>query len=71
MATVRKVIDGLTILARYDPDGLDSHSVSAEHDVIYGPGPGDPDAVTEEDRERLEELGWHLDSEADCWARFV
>lgn len=70
MASVNAVIEGLTILAKYDPKGLDSRNIAAEHDVLYGPGKG-PEVMSEGDRKRLEELGWRWDDKADSWARFV
>ncbi len=58
-------IAGLQILSKY-PGG----QISAEHDVIYA-GPGDPKEVSPEDAKALEDLGWHIDTEVDVWARFV
>lgn len=73
MATYDDVIEGLKILREHDDR---SHGVYAGHDVICaGPSPGldetAEEAVGEEDAERLEELGWHVDSETDSWACFV
>ena len=80
MAQISDVIEGLTILAKYVD--ASKHCVSAEHDVIYaGPNePGDHNdddstvsntLVTGIDAARLLELGWHIDSEVESWARFV
>ena len=78
MASIRDVIEGLEILAKTAEvpiflaeqgltDRLRAHLGGASHNVIWGPG-ADP---SEEDEARLDELGWHFDDEADCWARFV
>jgi len=78
MASIREVVEGLEILAKTAevPAGLaeqghtdrrEADLGGAEHDIIFGPE-ADP---SEEDKERLDELGWHFDDEADCWARFV
>jgi hypothetical protein len=78
MASVKDVIEGLEILAKTAevPIGLaeqgstdrrQAHLIGASHDVIWGPD-ADP---SEEDKDRLEELGWFFDDESDCWARFV
>lgn len=71
MPTMLEVIEGLMILSRYC-DADDHGSVSAEHDILYaGPDNFNPGAMSKKDRRRLKELGWHVDSEFDCWARFV
>lgn len=78
MATATEVAKGLLILAKYDDD------VSAEHDAIYagpteeivesgkaGEGGRLGSVVSKEDAAKLLALGWHIDTEADRWARFV
>ena len=78
MASVAQVVEGLEILAKTasvpaglaesgETDTRTAHIGGAEHDILFGPE-ADPSV---EDRNRLEELGWHYDSEVDCWARFV
>lgn len=67
MASVNEVIEGLKILAKHDPHGLDSE-VAADHDILLGPGKRD---VPEEDRVQLRELGWFWSKEDDCWFHFV
>lgn len=44
-------------------------SVSAEHDIIYGPGT--PSTTSADDTAALAELGWHVEDEFDCWAFFT
>ena len=55
----------MQILIKYcDPN---SHKIAAEHDEIYFGDEGLE--VTEEDKKRLDELGWHLGDVG--WMRFV
>jgi hypothetical protein len=71
MALINEVIEGLQILKKYA--GENSSSIDAQHDVIYaGPSLDELEGrLTEEDRKRLDELGWHEDTEGECWARFT
>lgn len=66
MASVMKVIEGLQILSRYP----ESSNVNAERDIIYA-GPPSSEVVSDDDRKRLHDLGWHVSSEFGCWARFT
>lgn len=61
----QKIIEGLQILSKYEDS-----EIAAEHDIIYA-GPHDGSKVSSEDFTRLEELGWHIDSDTFVWARFV
>ena len=78
MASIKEVVEGLEILAKTaeapvclaeqgQTDRREADLGGADHDIIWGPD-ADP---SDEDKERLDELGWHFDDEADCWARFV
>ena len=78
MASIKDVIEGLEILAKTAKvpiflaeqgltDRREADLVGASHDIIWGPE-ADP---SEEDKARLDELGWHFDDELDCWSRFV
>ena len=78
MASIKEVVEGLEILAKTavvpvylaeqgQADSWEAELGGADHDIIWGPD-ADP---SEEDRARLDELGWHFDDESDCWARFV
>jgi len=80
MATITEVAEGLAILAKYVKP--DSHCLGAEHDVLYagpietgtyddGNGTVVDTLVSADDAARLLELGWHIDSETESWARFV
>lgn len=61
---MRKIIEGLLILEKYS-----SSELAAEHDIIYG-GSAE-EAITIEDRHKLENLGWFVDSESGSWAYYV
>ena len=78
MASIAEVIEGLEILAKTAviPRGLADKGETdrrtaqlggADHDIIWGPD-ADP---SEEDQERLQEIGWFYSVEYDCWSRFV
>ena len=78
MASIREVVEGLEILAKTaavpaylaeqgQTDRREADLGGADRDIIWGPE-SDP---SDEDKERLDELGWHFDDKAGCWARFV
>jgi hypothetical protein len=72
MATKNQIMGGLNILASYcNGDDLgrdgDNEFMRAEHDQIWA-GP-DADSVTQEDKEKLEALGWFVSE--DAWSRFT
>jgi hypothetical protein len=69
MPSFSTIIAGLTILAKYEPKGLDSWGVAAEHDTIYAGGTP-PRKMSDEDRKELYRLGWHWDDEVESWCRF-
>lgn len=53
-AKYRDMIEAFTIFAKYEGD--EQYLAAAEHDEIWaGPSPED---VSDEDKKRLEELGW-------------
>lgn len=66
MASAKQIVDGLTILMKYDP----CKCVAAEHDIFFACGVK-PGVVGEEDARALEALGWHWSNEGECWARFT
>ena len=78
MASIKDVIEGLEILAKTaavpvflaeqgSTDRREAHLIGADRGIIYGPDV-DP---SDEDKARLDELGWFFDEDSDCWARFV
>lgn len=58
--------EAFTILAKYNDE---SYVTDAEHDILYAQV--DADKVTDEDMKKLDELGWHVDSEYGCMAMFT
>lgn len=65
MSIYDKFIEGFFIFKKYDHN----HGISASHDIIYA-GP-DPEAVSAEDLEKLETLGWNREDEEGCFYRFL
>lgn len=58
-------IEGINILAKYPKD----FKYQAEHDVLYLSDFSFK--MTEEDIRRLNVLGFHLEEETECWAKFT
>lgn len=78
MASIAEVVEGLEILAKTasvprglaekgETDTRTAHLGGADHDILWGPE-ADP---SDEDKNRLHELGWHFDSQSECWSRIV
>jgi hypothetical protein len=67
LATTKQIIEGMTILLPYydNPNGYHS---GAEHDVLYMYETDKP--VSDEDKVKLEELGWNL-SDSNGWEIFT
>ena len=68
MASMKQVIEGLQILAKY-VENPDKSWVSAEHDQIWA-GPDRGEVVSEEDKKALEDLGWFEDDDCGGWSHF-
>ncbi len=64
---LNRIRGGLNIFAEISPK--DAQDVSAEHDILYA-GP-DPSIVSDEKKAELEELGWYVAEEHDCFYHFV
>lgn len=65
---MRNILEGLQIFDRIMP--YDEYAgFAAEHDVVYA-GPH-PEIVSDEDKAKLEELGWHPSEEFDCFYHFT
>jgi hypothetical protein len=64
----RPLLEGLQILDKYIDD--DSYATSVAHDVLYA-GPEAAGKINDEDRKRLEELGWSFDDEVDSFYAFT
>ena len=67
---MKDLIEALTILMKYG--GADTHAPThCEHDVFAVAGIGvEMGTVSDTDAKRLDELGFHWDSEYECWASF-
>lgn len=63
---MKRILEGLTILAKYEPDG----QACAEHDELFACGVG-PEAMSEEDRAALKRLGWRWDGDLPSWIIFT
>jgi hypothetical protein len=62
-----EVAEGLLIIERYlGPN--DKFSIGAEHDEIYA-GYETPDKMSDEDRQKMENLGWFT-TDFDSWGYF-
>lgn len=60
---------GIEVLSKYVDDENRS-ALSAHHDQIYA-GPDVADKISDEDKKRLEELGWGFDDEVDSYYAFT
>ena len=60
--------EGIQILDKYIDDT--AYATSATHDVLYA-GPEAIDKISDEDKKRLEELGWGFDDEVDSYYAFT
>ena len=62
--------DGIQILDKYVKD--EEYAFCAVHNKIYA-GPTEPEAtkITEEDKTRLEQLGWYFDNETESYYAFT
>ena len=57
---------GIEILKKYQPEA----EINVGHDQIYI-GEHNPKAMTQEERNWMEEDGWFEDEESDSWSHFV
>lgn len=65
---MKRVLEGLTILAKYVEDRDDFFA--AEHDEIFVSGPP-PGKLTPTERAKLQELGFDYDRSNDSWHKYV
>lgn len=63
-------IEGIRIFQKYGPSeaGL-NEGFGAEHEIIYVGT--EPSVVSDEDKQRLDALGFHECSEFECWGFFT
>ena len=66
MAKAEAILEGLQIQIRYAPNKW-CHS---EHDQFYGPC-DELAKISDIDKKRLDELGWFIDDENECWSVFT
>ena len=66
MATATQLLEGLQILAIYEPNG----ACAAEHDRLFGPGVS-PSLMTTAHLAKMEESGWFWDEGTESWTRFT
>ncbi len=62
---MKTILEGLKIIAKYTPDT----DFAAEHDIIYC-GECDEMNMSDEDKKKMEDLGWFIDEEYNCWCSF-
>lgn len=70
--TIQSFIEALEIIAKHSPKGMDEeYFFEPGHDIICSNI--EVDEVTEAsiDGQRLQELGWHVDTEIDVWVYFT
>lgn len=70
MTSMDDLIAGFTILRRYDASS--AREINTDHDLLWA-GPQDREYAeyTQQDRDQLEELGWHFDEEITRWANYT
>ena len=61
---MHNLIEGLKILSAYNGD-----HVCAEHDIIYAYVT--EDMVSDADKIALDQMGWHVSSDNNCYAYFT
>ena len=67
--TTTNIIEGLQIINKSKPEGESDYHFRAEHDGVWAGSLEWP--MPEEDKKRMEELGWTADEEADGWRALV
>lgn len=64
---MKDLIEALTIFAKYQKET--KYPTSCNHDVMFVVGVGKDDP-SEEDKQRLKELGFTWSHDADAWSSF-
>lgn len=67
--TVTNIIEGLQLINKSKPEGKSDYHFRAEHDEIWAGSLEWP--MPDEDKNRMEELGWEPDENADGWRAMV
>lgn len=66
---VSDIIEGLNLIQKSKPESESDYHFRAEHDEIFV-GSLEWD-MPDEDKKRMEELGWNQDEDADGWRAMV
>ena len=67
--TIKELIEGMKIIAKYTKNGEAEYIAGADHDIIWAPLSGDA-VISNEDKDSLLDLGWHVCSDNGMWACF-
>lgn len=59
------LLEALELLSQHPTEG---HPFNCEHDILYVGA--DPDAFTPEEIQRLDDLGFFVDTDIECFASF-
>ena len=65
MTKIENFVEGLQILVKYEQ----GYCIIAEHDQFWAVGTDKTENMPEEEKKRLEELGWFVDE--DSWSIFI
>jgi len=61
---MNRILEGLKIIEKYEPN----FDTACEHDTLYA-GNYAPEKLTEDERKKMEELGWFEQEES--WTHFT
>lgn len=67
--TVTNIIEGLRLINKYKPEGQSDYHFRAEHDEVWAGSLEWP--MPQEDKKKMEDLGWHTDEDCDGWRAMV
>lgn len=67
--TTTNIIEGLQLINKSKPEGESDYHFRAEHDEVWAGSLDWP--MSEEDKKRMEELGWHADEDCDGWRAMI
>jgi hypothetical protein len=78
MATFRQIFTGLSIIAKYEADYLDTHIFTTTHNQLWAGMPGGPatSIITSEDKELMRQNGWFIENpegskDERIWSHFT
>lgn len=67
--TTTNIIEGLQLINKSKPEGKSDYHFRAEHDEVWAGSLDWP--MSNEDKKRMEELGWNADEDCDGWRATV